>query len=50
MALFSPLFDLTFGLARAREALRERPGDPGLGCREARSGCTALEPICTIIG
>ncbi|WP_395308033.1 alpha/beta hydrolase [Mycobacterium sp. AMU20-3851] len=25
MALFSPLFDLTFGLARAREALRDDP-------------------------
>ncbi len=50
MALFSPLFDLTFGLARAREALRERPGDPGRGCREADRACTAPEPICAIIG
>ena len=49
MVLMSPLIDLTFGLARAREALRRDPAirsamPPGW------SGCTARKPISPIRG
>lgn len=45
MALFSPLFDLTFGLARAREALRD---DPAIRASDAARliglYCTGIDP------
>jgi len=44
LALFSPLVDLTFALARTREDLRR---DPAIRAADAarRSPCTAREPI-----
>src|SRR3546814_11844767 len=45
MALFSPLVDLTFGLARAREALRD---DPAIRASDAARliglYCTGTDP------